>query len=79
MENCEQEARLVNKQAIILGLTSALMIFGFLAIALNIRSIMEMEHHVIAVAIAQMPAALGGAWLGLELMWAGRKEGLSKD
>lgn len=68
-----------SKQMIILAITTVLMVFGFLGIAVNIRTIMAMEHPGIAIAIAQIPAAIGGLWLGLELMWAGRKEGLNKD
>ncbi len=68
-----------SKQMLILAITTGLMVFGFLAIAVNVRTIMAMEHPGIAIALAQIPAAIGGAWLGLELMWAGRKEGLNKD
>lgn len=79
MENLGREAKLGKKQVAILGITAGLMIFGFMAIALNLRTLMAMEHPVLAIAIAQIPAAIGGAWLGLELMWAGRKEGLNSD
>lgn len=71
--------RLVKRQVIALIVCGVLMVFGFLAIAINLRYIMSLEHPLLAVVIAQIPAAIGGAWLGLELMWAGRREGLSED
>ena len=77
MEN--RKLDLGSKQMLILAITTALMVFGFLAIAVNVRTIMAMEYPALAIVVAQVPAAIGGIWLGLELMWAGRKEGLNKD
>lgn len=68
--------KMVSHQTRALAICGALMLFGFLAIAMNIRTIMGMEYPVLAIVVAQIPAAVAGAYLGWVLMAAGRSENI---
>ncbi len=71
--------KMAKHQTRALLICGALMVFGFLAIAINVRTIMDMQYPVLAVIIAQIPAALAGLYLTWILMSAGRSENLRKD
>lgn len=72
----ERVENMSRKQGMALAICGALMVFGFLAIAMNIRTIMGMDNPFLAVVIAQIPAAIAGCYLGWVLMSAGRGENL---
>ena len=71
--------KMAKQQTRALLICGARMVFGFLAIAINLRTIMDMQYPVMAVVIAQVPAALAGVYLTWVLMSAGRAEHLRKD
>ncbi|MEN8710004.1 MAG: hypothetical protein ABF310_08340 [Paracoccaceae bacterium] len=68
--------KMVANQTRALAICGGLMLFGFLAIAMNIRTIMAMEYPILAIVVAQIPAAVAGGYLGWVLMAAGRSENI---
>lgn len=75
----ESVNKMVGNQTRALAICGGLMLFGFLAIAMNIRTIMDMQYPALAILIAQIPAAVAGAYLGWVLMAAGRSENIRES
>ena len=70
---------MVKRQMVALGIFFFVAVFGFMAMAVNIRMLMAAENPYLMVALFQIPMALAGVNLGMVLIQAGRKEKLVNE